>query len=560
MKKTLIFILTLSLLLMGSYTSVSAESYIYNNWNEAVYSSTGLAHKETYYGPSIKINATEFLKFDALEDMSIRNGNIFIIDSYAGTDVKVPYGVPATSAVNVRGVSRLYVLTNNFQYVTHKWEFEVLQEALVKMANYYQTSADVSDIPSLTRDMKFAKCSTDFSKACLVLNEAKGIHVSDDAIYIGDTKNSRIVKLNFDYQVIDVYFTPNDPTFAQNEEEALLKPKFLPIKLTTDMANRVYVVSESIYEGIIELGNTGEFNRFVGVNRVAANPLKVFWTKIMTEAQLAQLTLDLPPVFTNVSIDTKGFLYTTSVPSSVNQVENLIKLINSSGNDVLKRNGYVPPIGDVMYQRTSQNARSVIGPSDLRAIAANSYGMYTAVDQKRGRLFTYDNEGNLLYISGNKGIMSDALNVPSAVAYQGDDLIVLDKGSKSILLFEPTEFGKLVNKATELHFYGRFEESSVYWEQVVKLNSNYELAYVGIGKTNLREKNFKEAMENFQLGYNREYYSKAFQEYRDQLLKDNFDVVMTALIVAVVAYGSMKYYKYLKTKKGTVDEDEGVFD
>jgi len=539
-------------------TEVNAESYIYNNWNQSVYSSAGLSHKETYYGPSIKISDTQFLVFDALEDMSIRNGNIYIIDSYAGIDVKVNY--VGNTAANVRGVSRIYVLTNKFQYVSHLWEFEVLPEPLVKMANFYQISADVSGIAALTRNLMFTRCSTDISKTCLVLNEAQGIHVSDEAIYVADTKNNRIVKMNFDYQVTDVYFTPNDPTFAQNEEDAVLKPKFLPVKLTTDVANRVYVVSENIYEGIIELSNNGVFNRFVGVNRVAANPLKVFWTKIMTEAQLAQLTLDLPPVFTNVSIDRKGFLYTTSVPSSETQVENLIKLINSSGNDVLKRNGYVQPIGDVMYLRTSRNARSVIGPSDLRAIAANEYGVYTAVDRKRGRLFTYDNEGNLLYISGNKGTMSDALNAPSAVAYQGDDLIVLDKGSKSILLFEPTEFGKLVNKATELHYYGRFIESSEYWQEVVKLNSNYELAYVGIGKTMLRENRYREAMEYFKLGHNRDYYSKAFQEYRDELLKNNFDVIMTALVVLIVAYGSYKYYKFMKTKKMSDMEDEGVYD
>ncbi|HOI47505.1 MAG TPA: hypothetical protein PLR26_07255 [Bacilli bacterium] len=558
MKKIITTILTIAIIVTLGQTRVSAESYIYNNWNSSIYSSAGLAHKDTFYGPSIKVNATDFLRFDTLEDMSIRNGKIYIIDSYAKTDNIINYS--GTSGQNVRGVSRLFVLNGDFQYVDQKWEFEILPDALIKMGNFYQMSTDVSAINAFTRDLKFTKCQSDLTKTCAVLNEAQGVHASDDAIYIADTKNNRILKLNFNYQVEDVYFSPTDPTFAQNEEEAQEKPKFLPIKLTTDVANRVYVVSDSIYEGIVELSNTGVFNRFVGVNRVAANPLKTFWTKIMTEAQLAQLTLDLPPMFTNVSIDRKGFLYTTSVPSSETQVENLIKLINSSGNDVLKRNGYVPPIGDVEYLRTSPNPRSTIGPSDLRAIAANDYGIYTAVDQKRGRLFTYDNEGNLLYISGNKGVMSDALNQPSAIAYQGDNVIVLDKGSKSIMLFEPTEFGKLVNKATELHFYGRFEESSVYWEEVVKLNSNYELAYVGIGKTHLREKNYREAMENFKLGHNRDYYSKAFQEYRDELLKDNFDVIMTVAIVAIVAFGGFKYYKFIKNRKNTINEDEGVFE
>ena len=135
------------------------------------------------------------------------------------------------------------------------------------------------------------------------------------------------------------------------------KQLFYPIKLAIDVANRVYCVADRIYEGILEFNDNGEFNRFLGVNKVVPNPLKAFWTKIMTETQIAQIALDLPPMFTNLSIDKKGFLYTTSKPSDNTQATNLIKAINTSGKDVLKRNGYTEPSGDAVYVGASTNLK-----------------------------------------------------------------------------------------------------------------------------------------------------------------------------------------------------------
>ena len=80
------------------------------------------------------------------------------------------------------------------------------------------------------------------------------------------------------------------------------------------------------------------------------------------------------------------------------------------------------------------------------------------------------------------------------------------------------------------------------------MNSNYELAYVGIGKSLLRQGKYKEAMENFKMGNNKTYYSKAFQGYRDEFLEENFGIIMTSLVAIVVAYGAYKGYKYIKRR------------
>jgi hypothetical protein len=72
------------------------------------------------------------------------------------------------------------------------------------------------------------------------------------------------------------------------------------------------------------------------------------------------------------------------------------------------------------------------------------------------------------------------------------------------------------------------------------MNTNYQLAYVGIGKSLLRQEKYEEAMENFKIGRNQEYYSKAFQGYRDAWLEKYFGWIATSLVAftaGVCAYG-----------------------
>jgi tetratricopeptide (TPR) repeat protein len=68
------------------------------------------------------------------------------------------------------------------------------------------------------------------------------------------------------------------------------------------------------------------------------------------------------------------------------------------------------------------------------------------------------------------------------------------------------------------------------------MNTNYELAYLGIGKAlNLRGE-YKEAMKYFKLAHNATYYSKAYSNYRDGILNENFNLIMTCVVVIIGAY------------------------
>ena len=157
------------------------------------------------------------------------------------------------------------------------------------------------------------------------------------------------------------------------------------------------------------------------------------------------MRLFIPTEFSNLDIDGKGFVYATNIDVGPKEP---IKRLNPSGEDVLKRFGYFPVAGDIYYRRT-------VGPSKFVDIKVLGDGIYSALDSTQGRVFTYDESGNLLYVYGGIGNQLGVFKTPAAIERLGDRQLVLDRGKASIVMFEPTEFGKQVNLAVRHHYRGK---------------------------------------------------------------------------------------------------------
>jgi hypothetical protein len=375
----------------------------------------------------------------------------------------------------------------------------------------------------------------------------------EDLIYITDKGNNQIIILNTDYEVVQFVTTPNDVIF--NEK------KFSPNKIITDVPGRMYVIADNVYEGIMQFSKDGVFNSFTGVNYVVLSAWEIFWRNFSTEEQLAKQATIVNTSFTSLSVDARGFIYTTSY-GTVNEEglvtddKSMVKKINTAGKDVLRRNGYQPPKGDVVYivAGTQQKLR---GPSKFTGITVNEFGMYTVLDSKMGKLFTYDNEGKLLYVSGesmyigqDKGTQINTLSNPVAIRYFGENILVLDKNNKTILTYEPTDIGRLINEAAKHEYVGDSENAANTWEKVVELNANYEYGYIGIGKKYMEKKDYKTAMEYFQKGAERNLYSKAYKLYRDGKIRIYFGPIM---ILVFGLIGTRIVYKVVNRKKFNKD-------
>ncbi|QHW33751.1 hypothetical protein GZH47_25090 [Paenibacillus rhizovicinus] len=352
-------------------------------------------------------------------------------------------------------------------------------------------------------------------------NQPEGVFADEEGnLYVADTQNRRIVELAADGRFIRAIDKPQSTLIRDGFQYA-------PSKIVMDSAQRLYLVSRGSYEGIMEFDQDGAFSGFIGTNRVKFNPADLLWKRLSTKKQRDQMEQFIPLEFNNIAIDGDGFMYTTTVEENGNSP---LKKLNPSGVDILRSKGYFPPKGDV----GTRDAGSIPGSSIFVDVTQDEGGMYSALDSKRGRIFTYDKDGNLLYMFGGLGAEMGKFRTPSAIGMLGEQTLVLDKDNGRLTVFEPTRYGSLIRKAVTSLYNGKIEQSTSAWQDVLKINSNYEVAYIGIGKSLLKQGENKEAMRYFKLGNNREKYSEAFKRYRKEIVLDRFGTIVLVVLAAVL--------------------------
>lgn len=103
------------------------------------------------------------------------------------------------------------------------------------------------------------------------------------------------------------------------------------------------------------------------------------------------------------------------------------------------------------------------------------------------------------------------------------------------MVLEPTLYGEMIRESVKLYNQGLYLESIESWKEVLRMNFNFSLAYVGLGKAEMQQGNYAQAMSYFQKGGDQENYSAAKSALRDQRLEDHFGLVLLLAATAVVA-------------------------
>ena len=98
-------------------------------------------------------------------------------------------------------------------------------------------------------------------------------------------------------------------------------------------------------------------------------------------------------------------------------------------------------------------------------------------------------------------------------------------------VFAVTETTHEANLNIKAYKIGNYDESADIWREVLKLNGNYDLAYIGIGRSLLRQERYEEALDYFELKYDDENYSKAFKQYRKQWVEENIGIIFTVVFL-----------------------------
>ncbi len=359
-------------------------------------------------------------------------------------------------------------------------------------------------------------------------NGPQGVFISKDYIYVCDSNNSRIVMFDLSGKYVKTVLAPESDLFDDADV-------FTPIAVATDSYGRMFVVSSTTNQGIIVMDDDGSFYGFIGAQKVSYDALEYFWRTFFQKDTEGMIQF-VPTEYNNITIDDRNFVYATiSSIDKTAQAEAIkgksksgdyapVKKFNAAGDDVMRRNGFYPPSGEVKLGEGD--------PSKIIDVAIGPHETWSIVDEDRSKVFTYDKNGNLLFAFGDKGAQAGNINSAEAIAYQDDKLIVLDKGNVNFTVYRRTEYGDILMQALINQNNRQYDQAKADWEDILKRNNNFDMAYIGIGLSLYRDGHYEEAGQYYKNAHDVERYSQTYVEMR-KIWSNSYFWTIPLIIVAV---------------------------
>lgn len=373
------------------------------------------------------------------------------------------------------------------------------------------------------------------------VTDPQGLYVSKEGIlYVAQPSLSRVILLQ-DNKVISVVTKPEHNLIAEDFV-------FSPVKIGVDIYGRLYVLSKGCYTGLLQFDKNGKFMDFYGANKVELTPKVLFqymWKNILTDAQREEMVSILPIEYSNLDCGEDGFVYTTTVGTETPY--NQVKKLNPQGN-----NTYYGLENKEINFGDSEVSYNLGAPvySSFIDVKVDKDGFLYGLDNTRGRIFERDQEGNLIAVFGGTGNQLGTFLTPIALEAYDGRIYVLDAMKNNVVLFEETEYERLLKEATVKYQQGEYKESIAAWKEVLKRNGNNMLAYRGLGKALAQNKEYKEAMKYLKGGGDRYDYSRAFAKTRLEAIRNNAPAAVAALIIVLLLFKLTKTVIHLKRKRG----------
>lgn len=367
-------------------------------------------------------------------------------------------------------------------------------------------------------------------------NKPEGVFVTDNLdIYVADTGNKRIVRLDKDGNFIRHYEKPD----SRYIPEAF---KYDPTRLVVDKRGFLYIAVLGGYQGLLQLDPDGNFQSFYGANKTIFSALDAMKRLLYTKTMYANEISKLPGAISSVAVDKDGFMYTTTSGQGIRNEQ--IKKLSIKGLNMLE--------GKVFGEVRRMDVRFATGGQvtpQLIDLTIDQNGNITAIDSSYKYINQYDANGNLLFFwagpsSANTtqlGLMKNPVAIDSN---SRNDLFLLDGQEGVIQLFRLSEFGAKVNEANKLTLQGRYEESEVYWREVLRLNENFSPAILGLAKAAYKQGNYHEALELFKRGDDHKGYSDTFWQIRLVWFQKNFPLIASAVVIGSILYAILNKVTY----------------
>lgn len=361
----------------------------------------------------------------------------------------------------------------------------------------------------------------------VALKNPKGVYVhEDETIWIADTDNYRVVRINQDGSDVEAYYRP---------ESELLEDSFTFAAQKIYMSNTgyMYVLCGT---NLMKMDAKNDFRGYVGAATVPFSLSRLLIRMFGTQSQIERTVKQEPSAYDNFMIASDGMIYGLMSNEKTGQIRRL----NSVGTNTYPEEfvyGFEITLDDTNYTGMK-----------FSDITVMDNGVITVCDRNTGLIYQYDQDGDLLAVFGGTGDKKGVYtNLVSIVHDSEGRLYALDYTANNITVLAPTKFIELVHEAVSLYQAGDYDAAKSYWEQVLEIDSNYALARSGYGKVLFKEGRYKEAMDQYTLGSDREGYSDAFAEYRHDMFRNYFGWVCLAVVVLLGGFwfGFKKIQKYV---------------
>lgn len=376
----------------------------------------------------------------------------------------------------------------------------------------------------------------------------------DGHLYVCDKTKGRIIEFDTELKYLRA---------IENPQKELLPDgfTFTPCAVGVDKWGTVYCISDSSTNGYLQFDKSGVFKGFMGSPKTTLTLAQKFWRSVQTKEQRDRTENAVPINFNNLVVDEGGFVYTTEVnPNKESTAIAIqggdksglfmpIKKFNFNGSDVLKRQDFFAPSGDISFEKSipeNEKSSETLWSSTLVSITLGDDGCYFAADTKRGKIFGYDANGNLLYAFGGTGAQTGFFSNLCSIEYHNGKIYALDKNQGTVTCFTLTEYGNMLHTASRLTTERKFDEAAEKWKEMLNLNSNLTIAYMGLGRTYLESGDYGKAMDYFETALSVSDYSEAFSKYREKVIGDWFLLIPVAviLIIFLVSFGFSKAKKF----------------
>ncbi|MFC1465143.1 MAG: YIP1 family protein [Candidatus Brachytrichaceae bacterium NZ_4S206] len=347
------------------------------------------------------------------------------------------------------------------------------------------------------------------------LKSPTGVTVDEDGVvYVADAGNETVAIFEPDGRLRRAFGRPSEPLFGKRRQ-------FLPRKLAVDARRNLYVVSEGSVDGLALMNTEGNFIGYFAANSAEMSLKMILQRLFLTREQLEQFVKTEAASPSNVAIDRRGLVYTVTAGTARDRS---LRKFTINGRNLF---------------------HDVYGSTTFRDVQVSDAGLLLAVDAN-GQIYEYDLNGTLLFKFGasDRGEQRlGTLSNPTAIERAGDELYVLDKDKNAIVVYQVTDFARRVHDGVRLYMEGRYTEAQPYFEDVLRYNGLFIMAYQAIADAHYKRGDYAQALATYRYAEDRNGYSQAFWELRNAVLQRHLANAMIGVFglwVAISAFGRLQ--------------------